>query len=74
MFPIMDMVQRNSLALQEMTMEKTMTSERVAKADCGLGLAADGLSLGDDEGALDTDGLLDGACDGFVEMLGPSDG
>jgi hypothetical protein len=39
MFPIMDMVQRNSLALQEMTMEKTMTSERVAKADCGLGLA-----------------------------------
>jgi hypothetical protein len=29
MFPVMDMVQRNSLALQEMIMEKTMTSERV---------------------------------------------
>jgi hypothetical protein len=40
MFPVMDMVQRNSLALQEMIMEKTMTSERMAKADCGLGLTA----------------------------------
>ena len=30
----------------------------------------DGLLLGDDEGAPDTDG----ACDGSVEMLGPSDG
>jgi hypothetical protein len=40
MFPIMDMVQRNSLALQEMPMEKTMASGRMAKADCGLGLTA----------------------------------
>jgi hypothetical protein len=42
MFPAMDMVciQRNSLALQEMTMEKTMASKRMAKADCGLGLTA----------------------------------
>ena len=39
MFPVMDMVQRNSLALQEMIMEKTMTSERMAKADDGIGLS-----------------------------------